>query len=249
LLPLPVFQGHFIFTLIPYLSMLFPLTREKFDELIPKVATADQYKYCWGKPSDFLRRILFSGVGLAAVFFLRFLLGKFIDPFVFVAAAAIGTYWLWVPVYIASRRNREMRRNSYGGFWRGRVLDVFVSDQVVSTGETVNNRGELVIVENREKQLNLEVGDRSGFYTTLRVPLKKEHRSIRPGDPAEMVVSSNREDLSRLNALSDIYIPDAKIWVSDYPYLRKDAFLEVRRQIQRQSQQRRRPPVEPAPWE
>lgn len=228
--------------------MLFPLTREKFDELIPKVATANQYKYCWGKPSDFLRRILVSGVGLAAVFFIKFIFGEFIDPFVFIGAAAIGTYWLWVPIYIASRRNREMRRNSYSGFWRGRVLDVYASDDVVSTGETVNKQGELVIVENRERQINLEVGDRSGFYTTLKVPLKKEHRSIRRGDPAEMVVTSNREDLGRINTISDIYIPDAKIWVSDYPYLRKDIFVEVRRQIQRQQQQRRRPPVEPA-WD
>ena len=228
--------------------MLIPLTREKFDELVPKIATASQYRYCWGKPADFLRRILISGVGLAFIFFIRFIFGKFIDPFVFVSAAVMGTYWLWSPVYIASRRNHEMRRNTYSGFWRGRVLDIYVSDEVIGTGETVNQRGELVIIENREKQLNLEVGDRSGFYTTLRVPLKKDYRMIRRGDPAEMVVTSNREDLGRIMTLSDIYIPDAKIWVSDYPYLRKDIFVEVRRQIQRQQQQRRRPPVEPA-WD
>ncbi|NEP17285.1 MAG: phosphate ABC transporter permease [Leptolyngbya sp. SIO4C1] len=231
--------------------MLIPLTREKFDELVPKVATAEQYRYCWGKPVDLLRRILISGIGVAAVFFLRLILGSFIDPLVFAGAAAFGTYWLWVPVYVASRRNRELRRNAYGGFWRGRVLDVYTTDDVISTGETVNQQGELVIIENRERQLNLEVGDRSGFYTTLQVPLKRDHRLIRRGDPAEMVVASNREDLSRLNAVSDIFIPDARIWVSDYPYLRKDIFQEVRRQIQRQlrrEEDRRQPPPEPI-WE
>ncbi|MEO0458888.1 MAG: phosphate ABC transporter permease [Cyanobacteria bacterium P01_A01_bin.114] len=224
--------------------MLVPLTREKFNELVPKVATVEQYRYYWGKPSDFLRRILISGVGMAAIFFLR-IFGAIFDPVVFVGAAAIGTYWFWAPVFQASRRNHEMRRSSFGGFWRGRVLDLYVTDDVVSTGETVNQRGELVIVENREKQINLEVGDKSGFYTTLQVPLKKDYRLIRRGDPAEMVVTSNRDDLSRIITVSDIYIPDAKVWVSDYPYLRKDIFQEVRRQIQRQIRQRQQDRYEP----
>jgi hypothetical protein len=226
--------------------MLIPLTREKFDELVPKVATADQYRFCWGKPTAFLQRLLISGIGLAIVFFLRTLLGEYYNPFSFIAAVIIGLYWFWAPVYIASIRNRTFRRNSYCGFWRGRVLDTYTTDAVVSAEETVNRLGELVIVEDREKQLNVEIGDESGFSTRLKVPLKKEHRLIRPGDYAEMLVMSNREDLSRINAISDIYIPDAKLWISDYPFIRKDIFVEVRRQVQRT--QRRRYDTEEAAW-
>jgi len=58
--------------------------------------------------------------------------------------------------------------------------------------ETVNNKGELVIVENRERRLNLEVGDETGFTT-------KQCRwfastVIAPGQVAEMLVLSNQSE-------------------------------------------------------
>jgi len=48
------------------------------------------------------------------------------------------------------------------GFFRGRVLDVFITEELIGE-ETVNNKGDLVIVENRERRLNLEVGDETGL--------------------------------------------------------------------------------------
>ncbi|NES69969.1 MAG: phosphate ABC transporter permease, partial [Okeania sp. SIO2D1] len=42
--------------------MLVPLTRKTFEQLIPTVATSDQYKYYWGKFSDVLKRALISAV-------------------------------------------------------------------------------------------------------------------------------------------------------------------------------------------
>lgn len=229
--------------------MLIPLTRKTFDTLVPKVGTADQYRYCWGQPADLLRRVLISVAGLSGVFALRYLLGDASEPFAFVAGTIIGLYWLWSPVYFASRRNAELRRNSYSGFWRGRVLDAYVTNDVMGTEETVDSRGDLVIVENRERRLNLELGDSSGFVTQFQVPLQRDHRLIRPGDFAEMIVTSNREDLGRISATSDIFIPDAKLWVSSYPYLRKDIFLEVRQQLRRQQQRRPPPPPSEPAWE
>lgn len=232
------------------LAMLIPITRETFDFLIPRVATADQYRYCWGKSSDFLRRLLISVVAGVVIFILRLFLGEVFNPISFVGGTIAGLYWFWSPVYVASRRNAEIRRNSFAGFWRGRVLDVFVTDDVTGTEETVNNRGDLVIVENRERRLNLEIGDRTGFSVNKQVPLKRNHRVIRRGDYVEMLVLSNREDLSRINMISDLYIPDHKLWVSDYPYLRRDTFIETSRKLQREAQRRRRPPQAPEPaWD
>jgi hypothetical protein len=31
--------------------------------------------------------------------------------------------------------------------------------------------------------------------------------------------------------VSDIYLPDYNLWVSDYPYLRRDIFLEISRKL------------------
>lgn len=214
--------------------MLIPLTRKKFEELIPVVATGDQYRYYWGKPSDVLQRLLISIVGVVAVAIIWAVLGEWFDPIIFPFGFGVGLYWLWGPVYFASQRNRELRRYGYSGFWQGEVLDVFVTEELIGTEETVNKRGELVLIENRERQLNLEVGDETGFYTKLQVPLKRDHRAIRPGDMAEMVVVSHRADLGRIAQVSDIYLPDSDLWVADYPYLQRDAFKDVSRRLGQQ---------------
>lgn len=221
-------------------TMLIPLTRQKFEELIPRVATGDQYKYAWGKLPDFLRRLLISVAGVVAASILQLFLGDDLWWISFTLGFGVAFYWLWSPVYFASRRNLECRSYRYSGFWQGRVLDRFVSEELVGKEETVNKLGELVIVENRERRLNLIVGDKAGFETKLQVSLKREHRAIRVGDIAEMVVMSSRPDLSRIGKVSDVYLPECNLWISDYPYLRHDAFLEMSKEIGQRRRDRRR---------
>ena len=224
--------------------MLVPLTRKAFEHVIPIIATGQQYKYYWGKPSDFLRRFLFSLTGLVVVTVLHFAVIRlfFEDASTnisFILGFLVGLYWLWAPIYFATRRNWEARRYKYSGFWQGEVFDVFFTEELVGTEETVNKRGDLVVVENRERCLNLEVGDETGFSTKMRVPVQRDHRAIRPGDLAEMIVMSNRRDLSLISKVSDIYLPDYDLWVSDYPSVQRQAFEEVSQRLndrQRRSQ-------------
>ncbi|MEQ9355489.1 phosphate ABC transporter permease [Coleofasciculus chthonoplastes] len=211
--------------------MLVPLTRQTFEQLIPVIATSSQYAYYWGKFPDFLKRLLISVVAVVVVLLLGLFFGEGFDPLRFLLGIITGLYWFWSPVYWASRRNLEVRRYKYSGFWQGRVLDVFVTEELIGTEENVNNRGELVIVENRERRLNLEVGDKSGFSTLLQVPLRRTYKGIVPGQIAQMVVMSNQPDLSRIASNSDIYIPRLNIWVSDYPYVQRTVFNQVSRQL------------------
>lgn len=212
--------------------MLIPLTRKTFETLIPPVATGAQYMYFWGKLPDFLRRLLISVVGMFGVLLVRVLfLGEGFEFLLLVSGISVGLYWLWAPILWASLRNLEYRKYNYTGFWQGEVLDVFITEELIGQEETVNPRGDLVIVENRERCINLEVGDDTGFATRLRVPLKRNYEAIDIGDPAEMLVLSSRSDLSRIMRTSDIYIPNNNIWVSDYPYLQRDAFVEVSRRL------------------
>jgi len=215
--------------------MLIPLTRKIFESLIPLVATGGQYAYFWGKPRDLLKRVLISVVGIFAIVFVRVLLfGVIPDGILLFVGLSVGLYWIWGPILWASLRNMEYRRFGYAGFWQGRVTDIFLTEELIGTEENVNNRGELVVVENRERCLNIEVGDETGFTAQLRVPLKRYHRAIDLGDVAEMVVLSNRGDLGRIAQTSDIYIPDHNLWVSDYPYLQQDAFIDVSRRLSTQ---------------
>ncbi len=215
--------------------MLIPLTRTKFEDLIPLAATGAQYLYYWGKVSDVLRRLLISIVAVVAMALLSsFFLGWDFGLVRFLVGLVLGLYWLWGPVYQAGIRNWQSRRYKYSGFWQGEVVDVFISEELIGKEETVNNLGDLVIVENRERCLNLEVADETGFNARLQVPLQRVHQGIRQGDVAEMLVLSNRSDLGRIAKVSDIYIPRHDIWVSDYPFLRRDAFVDVSRQLARQ---------------
>ncbi|MEM9449513.1 MAG: phosphate ABC transporter permease [Cyanobacteria bacterium P01_E01_bin.6] len=213
--------------------MIIPLSRKRFEEIIPLTATSNQYKYFWGRPADALRRVLISMAGVFGALLLSFLLGEAFGVPLFIAGAIVAFYWLWAPVYFAMQRNREYRRFEFSGVWSGEVIDTFVTEEVTGTRETVDKRGELVVIEDRERRLNIEVGDETDFVATVQMPLKKEHRSIRVGDWAEMLVVSNRADLSRIAKITDVYIPDANLWISDYPYLRRDTFLDVSKRIRR----------------
>jgi hypothetical protein len=82
-----------------------------------------------------------------------------------------------------------------------------------------------VVIENIETRLNLEVGDETGFSTEISVPLKKAYKSISRGQVVEMLVMSYRPDLSSFAKVSDVYLPDLNLWLSDYPCLRRDAFI------------------------
>ena len=219
--------------------MLVPLTRQKFEQLIPRIATGAQYRYCWGKFSDFLKRLLISVVALVVVWLLALVLGEGFNTLLFSLGLFAGLYWLWGPVLWASLRNAEYRRYKYSGFFRGRVVDVFITEELIGKEETVNNKGELVIVENRERRLNLEVGDETGFATELQVPLRRTHQVIAPGQVAEMAVLSHRGDLSSIAKVTDIYIPSHNLWVSDYPFLQRDIFAEVSERIRGEKEERR----------
>ena len=211
--------------------MLVPLTRQKFEELIPRIATAAQYQYYWGKLPDFLKRLSISVVAVVVDWVISLILGDELNGLLFCIGLFGFFYWLWGPVLWASLRNREYRRYAYSGFLRGEILDVFITEELVGKEETVNKRGELVILENRERRLNLEIGDETGFTTELQVPLRRTHQLIARGQVAEMLLLSNQSDLSRIARVTDVYLPDRNLWVSDYPYLRRDVFIEVSRRI------------------
>jgi hypothetical protein len=153
--------------------MLKPLTKEKTEQLIPLIATGQQYAYYWGKWSDVLNRVLISVVGLVVVLILGALLGDQGAALILILGGIVSLYWLWCPVYQASLRNSASRRFKYSGFWRGKVLDVYLTEELIGEEETVNQRGELVIVENRERWINLVLGDPTGFELEVQAPLQR----------------------------------------------------------------------------
>lgn len=221
--------------------MLFPLTRQIFEQLVPTVATSEQYAHYWGNFPNFFKRALISAISVLTIVLINVFAHDDGDPLFLLVGITAGLYWLWGPVLLASLRNLEFRRYPYSGLWQGRVLDVYLTEEVTGQEETVNKKGELIIVENLEQRINLEVGDQTGFVAEIQAPLRRYHQGISRGQVAVMLVTSYQQDLGQIAKCSDVYLPTVNMWVSDYPYLRRDAFVEVINQVRssrRKNQQR-----------
>ena len=96
--------------------MLIPLTRKKFEELIPPVGTGEQYRYCWGKPRDFLQRLLISVVAIVVAVFVELILGESFAIITFALGLFAGLYWLWEPaVRKAAQRHPAAEKNLLQG--------------------------------------------------------------------------------------------------------------------------------------
>jgi hypothetical protein len=209
--------------------MITPLKRKKFDELIPSVPTADQYQYYWGGSQDVFKRLLIS-VALLVTFSLLY--NRTPDSFwgvlLFVSAGLGGLYWMLGPVLTAMIRNAKLRRISQCGFWQARVVDTYLSEEVLSKQENFDARGRLDVSYNTESFFNIELGDRTGFVTTLRVPMRREYKRIQPKQDVCMLLLSNDPSFRRVSKITtDAYIPQLNLWISDYPYLRRDLFLNL----------------------
>ncbi|MGF1480645.1 MAG: phosphate ABC transporter permease [Cyanophyceae cyanobacterium] len=211
--------------------MLIPLTREKFEQIVPLIATGPQYAHHWKNVQNFLKQLLISVVAVVVMLILGSLLGDGGKSLTLILCLSAGLYWLWGPVYWASLRNAAYRRYPYSGFLRGQVLDVYLTEELVSEEETVNKRGELVIIENRERRINLEVGDETGFRATVQAPLRRIHKAVAPGQVAELVVLSQQPELAPIDKITDVYIPQHNLWIGEYPLLQRDIFAEVSRQL------------------
>ena len=110
-------------------------------------------------------------------------------------------------------------------------MDVYLTEEVVAQEEKVNKKGELIIVENLEQRINLELGDKTGFTVEMQAPLSRYHQGIYKNQVAVMLVMSYQQDLEKIAKYSDVYLPIVNLWVSDYPYLRRDMFVEVINQV------------------
>ena len=91
--------------------------------------------------------------------------------------------------------------------------------------------GRAIIVENRRRLFNIEIGDKSGFYTTITTPIKRIHKVVDRGQAVEGLLLSNDPDFMRIGQITDVYIPRHKLWLGDYPYVRRDVFTQIRREL------------------
>ncbi|MGI0480939.1 phosphate ABC transporter permease [Geminocystis sp. CENA526] len=211
--------------------MLIPLKQEAINDLIPPIATGSQYSHYWANFPTFLKNLFISFVGVLFFWLLGSFFGRSGDNLSLIFRIIAGFYWLWSPIYWASVRNGKFRSYRYISFWRGKVLDVFLTEELVKEESAIDRLGRAIIVENRRKMFNIEIGDKSGFRATITTPRQRIHKVVDRGQAVEGLLLSNDPDFMRIAQITDVYIPRHKLWLGEYPYIRKDIFLDLRLQL------------------
>jgi len=208
--------------------MLIPLKPGELQRLIPAVATGPQFAACTGNPQKVLQRVLIAVIG--GVITLLISQSQFSSrwgPVWLVTGFVFLLYVLWGPILEAGQKNATLRRFPAGAIFEGEVADLFTRERLEGQQETTDRNGRLQLVENRRTWLCLELEDEDGYLGQVRFPYDKKHQAIRPGMVVRCLVLSERKDFSRISALSDAWLPQAKLWVGEYPFLLRPAFEEL----------------------
>ena len=208
--------------------MLIPLRAGELPRLIPAVATGPQFNACSGDPRQLLQRVLVAVIGgVIALLISQSQETSRWGPVWMVIGFVFLLYLLWGPILEAGRRNAALRRYPAAAVFEGQVADLFTREVVEERREQADRSGRLELVENRRTWLTLELEDEEGYLGRLRFPMDKKHQQIRRGMVVRVLVLSERNDFSRIGALTDAWLPQLKLWVGEYPYLLRPAFEEL----------------------
>jgi len=123
----------------------------------------------------------------------------------------------------------EGRRGLYGALFLGRIEDVCVVEEENATASDEYDLSDFANYKMEEDELEewagtpylLRVNFQDGTGRTLQVHsrMSEEYIDLEPGQPVLGVMLSTSQSFTTLAALTDIFVPDLKIWIGDYPYL------------------------------
>ena len=208
--------------------MLIPLRPGELTRLIPAVATGPQFNACSGNPRKILQRVLIAVIGgVISLLLSQSLFSSRWGPVWLVVGFVFLLYLLWGPILEAGQRNATLRRYPAAAIFEGQVADLEQREVVEERREQADKSGRLELVENTRTWLSLELEDEDGYLGRIRFPMEKKHQLIRRGMVVRALVLSERNDFSRVGAISDAWLPQIKLWVGEYPYLLKPAFEEL----------------------
>jgi len=208
--------------------MLIPLRPGELERLIPAVATGSQFRAALGKPQEVLQRVMVAAIGgVITLLISQSQMTSRWGPFWLVAGVVFLLYVLWGPILQAGQRNATLRRYPAAAVFDGEIAEITTRERVENRHEQADSRGQLELVENRRTWMLLELQDEDGYLGKLAFPMEKKHQTIRPRTRIRCLVLSERKDFSRIDALSDAWIPGLRMWVGEYPFLLRPAFEEL----------------------
>ncbi|GAB4817711.1 hypothetical protein N2152v2_004757 [Parachlorella kessleri] len=203
----------------PDIAMLSPT---EMDRVLPVVPFSNQAAY-------FSRGAVSSVQRWGASLAVTVLLSK-----VALLAATSLTFPLWYPWALAYNKNFSLRKQyKFAGLWRTQILEMEITGRPrPAFGEQVE-RGQLFT---NMRMARFLVGDPGGARTEMLLPYDSRFEGLREGDAAELIVLSNSPGFEKFKAVKDVYLPGPCLWLSEYPFTERAAFLEVSLEIENEAE-------------
>ena len=208
--------------------MLIPIKQNQISKLIPSVGTGGQFKYALGDPRKILQRLIISSIG------------GVLNLLLFISQSSTQTenlwlllcvifflYIIWGPILESSRKNSRYKNSKFFSLFDGYISDIYQTERIVSSREQSNRQGRLELIEKKRTWLVIELEDEEGYLDKISFPMENKHSQIRIGSNIRCLVSSNYRNFDREIYLTDAWLPDANIWIGEYPYLLRPAFEEI----------------------
>ncbi len=208
--------------------MLVPIKQGELNKLVPAVATGNQFREALGNPQKILQRVLISSIGgVITLLISQGQVGSQFFSLWLIIGVGFLLYLLWGPIIEAGQKNSKIRKYPYVAIFYGQVANIYTRERIENRQEQANRVGELEIVENRRTWIFLELEDEDGYLGDIAFPMDKVHESIRIGSQVRCLVFSQSRDFSKIAALTDAWLPLQRLWVGEYPYLLRPAFIEL----------------------
>ena len=211
-----------------------PLSRSETEVVLPLAPLGTQVNYYTADTAGNIQRV---GAGL---------LGAVVLSKVALLAAVSATFPLWVPWLLATARNAKVKKAPYVGLWTAEILDMEITDRapgarttfqdLVGESKSSSSRGRGRGRGRKDEEgrgLWVRIGDASGAETEIQVPLRRAYTRIRLGARAMVLVVASDQRFRRFRAVKDIYVPESGVWLAEYPFVDRGAFLSVMQQVER----------------
>ncbi|MEW5310367.1 MAG: hypothetical protein WDW38_002173 [Sanguina aurantia] len=144
-------------------------------------------------------------------------------------AAPALLYPVWRPWIRAGIRNLQLFSTQfrYIGLWRTQLLDWEVLGVTPYPASLFSPKP--------PSSVRLVVGDPwdKGATVQLQLPYQPRVNGLMVGEPVELMVLGSHSGFNTFKAVSEVYLPEAGLWLSEYPMLNKDAFLQLSLEIEK----------------
>lgn len=203
------------------------VSRSRVLEIIPRKVMPEQVAAYWGvNPKERLQRILESALvsygGAWAAWFLSFMAGGYVASFV-------GTFlifnWMYTPWVNAKKRNAKIWPST------GETIHYAVFMGRIKQLKKVKRRAGKSIGAVAQEYLLMLVKDERGRELEVVTQWQPSYSKLRKDMRCDTIISSLNRDFESIFMIADLWAPACDVWIGDYPYLQRQPFKRVLKDI------------------